>query len=167
MDNRGLGMREPHASQRTRTPTDLPFSPTRGMDNRGPGMREPHTSYQRIGTSTPPFSPVREPRHAQTNASVFRNLNPPPNDIPKQELSSPSAPRTPGLGFGIFSNPKGDAPARQGVLETLPSNSNLRGLRSDSSQRPSTGMDNVGQRGFGIFSKESSSDTPNKIPKPN
>ncbi|KAM1031319.1 hypothetical protein FF1_035076 [Malus domestica] len=143
MDNRGAGMREPHTSyQRTGTPTDSPFSPTRGMDNRGPGMREPHTPYQRTGT--------------QTNAPVFRNSNPPPNDIPKQEPSSPSAPRSPGIGFGIFSNPKGDAPARQGVSERIPSDSNSPGSRPDSSQRPgtSTSTDKVGQRGFGIFSRE-------------
>ncbi|KAB2636254.1 hypothetical protein D8674_026788 [Pyrus ussuriensis x Pyrus communis] len=157
MDNRGAGMREPHTSyQRTGTPTDLPFSPTRGMDNRGPVMREPHTPYQRTGTPMPSFSPVGEPRQAQTNAPVFRNLNPPPNDIPKQEPSSPSAPCTPGLGFGIFSNPKGDAPARQGVSERIPSDSNSPGSRPDSSQRPgtSTSTDKVGQRGFGIFSRE-------------
>ncbi|CAN6685272.1 unnamed protein product [Malus baccata var. baccata] len=162
MDNRGAGMREPHTSyQRTGTPTDLPFSPTRGMDNRGPGMREPHTPYQRTGTPTPPFSPVGEPRQAQMNAPVFRNSNPPPNDIPKQEPSSPSALRTPGIGFGIFSNPKGDAPARQGVSERIPSDSNSPGSRPDSSQRPgtSTSTDKVGQRGFGIFSREPKPDT--------
>ncbi|CAN6544688.1 unnamed protein product [Malus baccata var. baccata] len=162
MDNRGAGMREPHTSyQRTGTPTDLPFSPARGMDNRGPGMREPHTPYQRTGTPTPPFSPVGEPRQAQTNAPVFRKSNPPPNDIPKQEPSSPSTPRTPGIGFGIFSNPKGDAPARQGVSERIPSDSNSPGSRPDSSQRPgtSTSTDKVGQRGFGIFSREPKPDT--------
>ncbi|ONH92309.1 hypothetical protein PRUPE_8G167900 [Prunus persica] len=121
-----------------------PFPP-RGMDNRRPGMREP--------------------RQAQTNAPVFRNSTPPPNDIPKQEPSSPSAPRTTGPGYGIFSNQKGNAPPRHGVTDRVPANSNSPSSRPDSSQRPGAGIDKVG--GFGIFSRESSGESPNRTFKPN
>lgn len=121
-----------------------PFPP-RGMDNRRPGMREP--------------------RQAQTNAPVFRNLTPPPNDIPKQEPSSPSAPRTTGPGYGIFSNQKGNAPPRHGGTDRVPANSNSPSSRPDSSQRPGAGIDKVG--GFGIFSRESSGESPNRTFKPN
>ncbi|PQM39813.1 uncharacterized protein Pyn_13773 [Prunus yedoensis var. nudiflora] len=121
-----------------------PFPP-RGMDNRRPGMREP--------------------RQAQTNAPVFRNSTPPPNDIPKQEPSSPSAPRTTGPGYGIFSNQNGNAPPRHGVTDRVPANSNSPSSRPDSSQRPGAGIDKVG--GFGIFSRESSGESPNRTFKPN
>ncbi|PQQ14445.1 uncharacterized protein Pyn_20074 [Prunus yedoensis var. nudiflora] len=121
-----------------------PFPP-RGMDNRGPGMREP--------------------RQAQTNAPVFRNSTPPPNDIPKQEPSSPSAPRTTGPGYGIFSNQNGNAPPRHRVTDRVPANSNSPSSRPDSSQRPGAGIDKVG--GFGIFSRESSGESPNRTFKPN
>ncbi|KAL5791231.1 hypothetical protein ACOSQ2_006119 [Xanthoceras sorbifolium] len=155
------------------------FPPTRPMDNRGPGMSDsvrsgpPQFSNQR--RQPPPnmnVSPsMGETKQAGTDASAFRNTKL-PNNMPKQEQSPNNMPKQeqPRPGFGIFSTPKANASGRrdaplnflrneEGSPHTsarnpgsagIGANQNIPGLKSDGSQ---PGIDNDGQKKWGIFSK--------------
>uniref|UniRef100_A0A5B7BD71 Translation initiation factor 3 N-terminal domain-containing protein n=1 Tax=Davidia involucrata TaxID=16924 RepID=A0A5B7BD71_DAVIN len=157
------------------------FPPTKLMDVRGPGVRDsmrlesqfPNQRQQQFDLSD--STPTREPKRVETDASLFRNLKLPANEIPKQEPSRPSAPSSPAPSYGIFSAPRAnDAPRKHGVRtevnsckkgnpfdsakdpvqEGVSANPNLPSSNSDFSQRP--GLDKGGEGRWGIFSRDSS-----------
>ncbi|XP_050368387.1 translation initiation factor IF3-1, mitochondrial-like [Argentina anserina] len=116
-----------------------------------PSMGEQQIPYQRreAPTDVHSSSPVRETNRA--TPSAFRNCDPLPNGVPKQEPRSSNPPRpagpkqeslssriplrsrSPGLGYGIFSNSTGNRSVKEDVRDRFPANPNSPSSRPYSS----------------------------------
>lgn len=123
------------------------------MDNKGPGKQdsfkfEPQFSNQRRQpqpqmNATPSMG---ERKQVSPDFSASRNSKP-PHETPKQVASSPETAK-PASSYGIFSSAKAVIPGKQGsVADDSAGNSSLPGSKSDG------GVDQGGQKGFGIFSR--------------
>jgi translation initiation factor IF-3 len=87
-----------------------------------------------------------ERKQVSPDFSASRNSKP-PHETPKQVASSPETAK-PASSYGIFSSAKAVIPGKQGsVADDSAGNSSLPGSKSDG------GVDQGGQKGFGIFSR--------------
>ncbi|KAF8406631.1 hypothetical protein HHK36_008721 [Tetracentron sinense] len=128
---------------------------------------------------------TEEEKRLGTNSSSSRNFKHPPTDnIGNREQSRPASPSSPAPSYGIFSAPKAAAAAaaeqfaateRNRDKESIPfdstKSSNPRGITpnphlptskaAESSQKPDVDKDR--QRGWGVFSRETSDINPSRI----
>lgn len=162
------------------------FQPTNVMDNKGRGARDSHRSETQIRDqrrhppTNPNFSPpMRETRREENNTSPLRNIKHPLNATSKPDPSHHADPSPSKTSFGIFSSLNANAPGKQDAAATsyqsnrcppyAPSNNPYLHGASENTKFPATKSNeniNKGQKSWGIFSKDSQNDPPNRISKP-
>lgn len=160
------------------------FQPPNVMDNKGRGARDTLRSEPQIRDQRrhPPtntnFSPsMRETRRDDNNTSASRNIKHPSNETSKPGPSHHTDPGPSRASFGIFSSINANVPGKadaaatsyRGPPYTPSTNPNAPGASENSKFSITKSDDNLnkGQKSWGIFSKESSTDSSNRISKPN
>ncbi|XWS40222.1 hypothetical protein CRYUN_Cryun18bG0121800 [Craigia yunnanensis] len=165
------------------------FPPARSMEHMGQSTREsvrsePQFPYprrqppQNMGQSTRE-SVISEPQFPYPRQQPPQNMNASSSvrDI-KQVENDSDVPGTPAPSFGIFSTPKANSSGKQDIAADAHGNEgnrygmgrngasqNLPESKFDCSRRPDS--DTGGQNRFGIFSRDKSSMTSNRMPKSN
>lgn len=134
------------------------------MDNKGPGKQdlfklEPQFSNQRRQPQPQRSATPSMGERKQVSPDFYASRNSKsPHETPKQDAASPETVK-PASSYGIFSSAKAGIPGKQGSVANDSAgsssaggcglNSNLPGSKSKSDD----GVDQGGQKGFGIFSR--------------
>lgn len=154
-----------------RSEPQFPYPRRQPPQNMGQSTRE--------SVRSEPQFPYPQQQPPKNDASQFRNSKPPSNDLFKQQQSQSNVPGTPAPSFGIFSTPKTDSSGKQGIAADAHGSNvvnrygmrgngasrNLPGSKFDGNQRPDGST--CGQDKFGIFGRDTSNMTPNRMPKSN